>query len=174
MNDYCTKSKIPNKTNITNITNIANILNDKCLFCFDQLSNIENIITPKYCNCKVYLHLECLSLIEKTGMLCPICRINISKMPIVNQQLIDSEYVYSEPKIFQIPFKLFEKYPNIITWMILVLCLFLITFIYVIPKILCHGIKTLYTNNNIIIKKYLECFAIVYIGSCCIIYYFKK
>ncbi len=171
MNDHDNIDKIlikPNKTNI------SDILNDKCLFCFDQLSNIENIINPKYCNCKVYLHLECLSLIEKTGMLCPICRININTLPVVNQQLLNSNYTYSEPKIFTLPFKLFEKYPNILTWLILILCMFIITFSYVIPKIMWHFIKIFYNNNHIIIKKYLQSFAIVYIGTTCIIYYFKK
>lgn len=43
-----------------------------CLICLDD---DKNLITPKHCSCKVFLHQKCLFMIKSYGLLCPICRI---------------------------------------------------------------------------------------------------
>ena len=49
-----------------------------CLICLDD---DNNLINPKHCLCKVYLHQKCLFMIGSYGLLCPICRIKTSNKP---------------------------------------------------------------------------------------------
>ncbi len=122
------------------------VVNDKCLFCLDTLisepEKLTNITNPKYCNCKIYLHLECLKLIESIGMLCPICRIKTNNNVQILNQINNNEY--NEPFIFQIPFIIFNKFPNIFTFMLYLMFSFLITFLYVIPHLLFYA----FSNNK--------------------------
>ena len=73
--------KIKYKLNIIPIINIIDIImptNDTCLLCLDKLNN--NVSSPKYCDCKIYMHTNCMKLIENSGLACPICRIKMIKI----------------------------------------------------------------------------------------------
>lgn len=52
---------------------------DKCLFCLELMEEEQKIVNPKYCECKIKLHLSCLTQIENTDLLCSICRIKTNK-----------------------------------------------------------------------------------------------
>jgi hypothetical protein len=63
---------------------------DICLICLDNI-DINDIIIPSDCNCKVKLHLSCLELIKKHNMLCPICRIKTNNNNTLNSS---NNYLY--------------------------------------------------------------------------------
>ena len=42
-----------------------------CLIC---LEDSDDLINPKNCSCKIFLHEECLKKCESYGIQCPICR----------------------------------------------------------------------------------------------------
>jgi len=79
-----------------------------CIIC---LSDDYNLIHPKKCECKVFLHETCLTLCEKHGLLCPICRIKIYSPylqyddGVNNIQVEDvNEHPINEHTIIQCPY----------------------------------------------------------------------
>ena len=113
-------------------------MNDNCLICFEELN--DNIIYPLYCNCKIKLHIDCEKKMRENNFFCPICRIKIIQTIELNNNIV-------QPSISWYCFYLFNKYPNIATF---VICLFLslvITVIYIIPLLLFQGVNY-YINKS--------------------------
>jgi hypothetical protein len=115
-----------------------------CLICLDD---DNNLINPKHCSCKVYLHQKCLFMIGSYGLLCPICRIKTSNKPTYilphifnNQGSIIDRILYS-------PIVLFIKHPNFITFIIAIILSFCNIFCFILPMSIFEMIKfSLYRN----------------------------
>ena len=95
-----------------------------CLIC---LEDDQNLITPKHCSCKVYLHQKCLFMIESYNLLCPICRIKNNKSNYIMPHIFNNHGSIID-RILHSPLALFIKYPNFITFTINI-----IFFVYLIP-----------------------------------------
>lgn len=96
--------------------------NDTCLLCLDKLNN--NVSSPKYCDCKIYMHTNCMKLIENSGLACPICRIKMIKK---------NDTIY---EFYEVHFLLFTLYPNFLTFIIMISCNFMITIFFIIPYLI--------------------------------------
>lgn len=114
---------------------IENNINNCCI-CLDTINNISY---PKYCTCKIGMHKECLELVELNGLKCPICRIKGIKKITTNiyPNIFDTNKHILE-RILSFPFWLFEKYPSIITFLIMLSYSFIIATIIVLPIIMFH------------------------------------
>lgn len=117
---------------------------DTCLICLENIENIDHLVFPKHCKCKVKMHLQCLNQINKIGMLCPICRIK------KNNPNIQLEIINNEGFITMLPLNLFLRYPNFITFAIYLLFSVFITLFYVIPLIIIYGLYDQAYRRNII------------------------
>ena len=111
-------------------------ISNNCCICLDTINDISY---PKYCNCRIEMHKECLKLLELNGLNCPICRIKINKKIISNiyPNIFDTNKHIIE-RILCFPFWLFEIYPSIITFLIIVIYSFILSIIIVLPIILHH------------------------------------
>lgn len=104
---------------------------DQCLLCLEEINCTDNLSCPTHCKCKVSLHLECLKMIEATGLLCPICRIKKSQKVIVIRYDGDSYLLTFANKFFEY----FVERPNIFTFIIFIMMSFIISFC-LLPQIL--------------------------------------
>ena len=96
---------------------------DKCLLCLDTMEK-EQIDYPKYCECKVKLHSNCLILMENVGLLCPICRKKNDIIKINNTNHLS---------ILDFPFTIFNKYPNFLTFTFLMIWSFIVSILFIFP-----------------------------------------
>jgi hypothetical protein len=103
---------------------------DNCLFCLEEI--VENYTNPKYCKCKIKLHLECLTQIEKNGLLCPICRMKVSnnEVSLLRLHLIHA----NEPFLLWFPFAIFCRHPNLFTFLMFFTWSFIVTIFYIGPQ----------------------------------------
>jgi hypothetical protein len=103
-------------------------IEDNCLLCLNLLGLMSGLKSPKYCECKVYLHTDCMMRIEESGLACPICRIKIS-----------TNITYDEPisyNIIEYPIYLIETYlPNSLSIIFFIMYVFIINIIYIIPML---------------------------------------
>lgn len=102
---------------------------DKCLFCLEEIK--DSWVNPKYCECKVKLHSECLSQIEGSGLFCPICRKKATdrEMQILRLHILHA----NEPIIIWYPFSIFYRNPNFWSFAILIIWSFVVTIFYILP-----------------------------------------
>lgn len=61
---------------------------ETCIICFED---DNELINPKNCSCKVFLHEECLKKCETTGLLCPICRKQKKTLTIITNEFNNFE-----------------------------------------------------------------------------------
>jgi len=118
-----------------------------CLICLDD---DKNLINPKHCSCKVYLHKKCLFMIESYGLLCPICRIktnNFNKPNYVLPHIFNNQGSIID-RILYSPIVLFIKHPNCITFIIAIIFSWCNIFCFILPMIFIEIIKSsnLYKN----------------------------
>jgi len=114
-----------------------------CLIC---LEDDQNLITPKHCSCKVYLHQKCLFMIESYNLLCPICRIKNNKSNYIMPHIFNNHGSIID-RILHSPLALFIKYPNFITFTINIIFSCFIIFCFILPIFLFVWIKSkLYRN----------------------------
>ncbi len=104
---------------------------DQCLLCLEEIKCTDNLSCPTHCKCKVSLHLDCLKQIELSGLLCPICRIKKSQKVIVIRYDGDSYLLRFANNIMGY----FFDRPNILSFMILILMSFIISFC-LLPQVL--------------------------------------
>lgn len=116
---------------------------DNCMICWNQLNN--NITYPNNCNCKVYFHNDCLLLVKSMGLLCPICK--IKSVPIKKNNNLILQF-------FESPFTIFGKYPNIFTFIIMVIWSFIVTFIFIIPYFILLSTYKLISNTFLVPPSY--------------------
>ena len=116
-------------------------IDDNCLLCLDSLGSITTLSTPRYCNCNVFIHDNCLIEIEQNGLACPICRL---KFPLTKKNYT---LVRRSNSILEYPIVLFVNNLNIFTFILLILYSFIVTFLFVIPYVLY-----LYIKENIKLK----------------------
>ena len=121
-------------TIIESVCNQNNI--NYCCICLDTVIDTSY---PKYCNCRIKMHKECLELVELNGLHCPICRIKGIKKIRTNiyPNIFDINKHIME-RILSFPFWLFENYPSIITFLIMLSYSFIIATIFVLPIIMLH------------------------------------
>lgn len=117
---------------------------DKCLFCLDEIRDKFN--NPKYCECKIKLHSECLQQIVSTGLLCPICRIKSSD--IINYNIGQQ----NDDSIISYPFKIFAIRSNILTFTLLVIWCYFVSVFYIIPRLIYLGWYEKKFNNLILMS----------------------
>ena len=112
---------------------------DNCLLCLELIEYNQKIVNPKYCKCKIKLHINCLTQIENSGLLCPICR----KKPN-NQDDNIIVYPYSiydnEPYILWFPYFIFYRNSNFLTLSLVIIWSFFVTIFYVIPLLIYYGL----------------------------------
>ena len=102
---------------------------ETCCICFDD---DYNLITPKHCSCKIRLHEKCLTFLKDNGMLCPICKIKINEYPVIRRHF---RHIFQRDgtileRIIETPLALFERFPNFLTFIILlVFCLIFFCFV---------------------------------------------
>jgi hypothetical protein len=137
---------------------------ETCCIC---LEDDTCLITPKYCLCKVYLHEQCYNIILKNNMACPICRI----APIItNPIIINNNYqkiINFADNIFKYPMMLFQKIPNVFTFLLCIICSILIFTLFITPFVIIEYLKnTCIKHVNI---KYLILDIVVI--SCIFMYY---
>jgi len=104
---------------------------NNCCICLDTITDFSY---PKYCNCKIEMHKKCLELVELSGLKCPICRIKG-----IFPNIFDKNKHILE-RILSFPFWLFENYPSIITFLIMLSYSFIIAIIIVLPVIIIRFI----------------------------------
>ena len=107
-------------------------IEDNCLLCLNYLGLLAELKSPRYCNCKVFLHTECMMKLEESGLACPICRIKMTRK-LYNNWL---EY----------PIYLMMNYPGFISFFLFIIYSFIISIIYILPMILYIYIKDKITN----------------------------
>lgn len=118
-----------------------------CLICLDD---DKNLITPKHCSCKVFLHQKCLFMIKSYGLLCPICRI---KSNTFNEPNYIIPHIFNNQgsiidRILHSPLALFMKYPNCITFIITIIFSCFITVCFILPMIIIEMIKNFKLYRN--------------------------
>jgi hypothetical protein len=101
-------------------------MTDNCLLCLEELT--FPLSEPKFCNCKILLHYNCMRQIENSGLACPICRIKIEPNIHIQQEL--------DP----VTWFLF-KYPNFLTYILFILWVFVASIFFIIPVIILRKIK---------------------------------
>lgn len=116
---------------------------DNCCICLDTIINTSY---PKYCNCRIKIHKECLELVELNGLKCPICRIKNVKNNIYPSIFDNNKHIIE--RIISIPFWLFEIYPSMITFLIMILYSFIIAILIILPII---SYKLIIKKLNIIL-----------------------
>lgn len=104
---------------------------DSCLLCLEEINCTDNLSCPSHCKCKVSLHLECLKMIEATGLLCPICRIKKSQKVIIIRYDGNSYLLRFANNIMGY---FFER-PNIFSFTIIILMSCIVS-VYLLPQIL--------------------------------------
>lgn len=117
-------------------------IDDNCLLCLDSLGPINMLSQPRYCNCNVNMHDNCLIKIEQNGLACPICRL---KFPLTKKNY--SIHMTSYNSILEYPMFLLINNLNIFTFILLIAYSFIVTFVYVLPKI-----SYIYTKKYIQLK----------------------
>jgi hypothetical protein len=124
-------------------------IDDNCLLCLDSLGSITILSTPRYCNCNVYIHDNCLLEIEQSGLACPICRL---KFPLTKENY-NINLMPSYNGILEYPMFLLVNNLNIFTFILLIFYTFAVTFLYILPKLLYiftkEYIKVRYMRSNI-------------------------
>lgn len=114
-----------------------------CCIC---LEDSQNLITPKHCSCKIYLHEECLQKINEIYMLCPICRKQEHIEVRMNNTFINT--------VIELPFYLFEKYPSFLTFLLTFISSWIFAIFIILPYILLFAIRfywlSLIENKKII------------------------
>ena len=106
---------------------------DLCLICLDSIN--ENYIYPKYCNCKVKIHRDCMEKCQKNNIYCPICKVQIQEEinPIYNGTYV---FTYFTPFSF-----LYYVYTIIYTISIIILSIIIILSTYGITSILLVSLE---------------------------------
>ena len=108
---------------------------NNCCICLDTITDISY---PKYCNCKIEMHKKCLELVELSGLKCPIWRIKCKKkISNIFPNIFDTNKHILE-RILSFPFWLFENYPSLVTFLIMLAYSFILAIIIILPIILLH------------------------------------
>ena len=111
---------------------------DKCLFCLESIKK-EQVVNPKYCSCKIKLHDNCLSEMENSGLLCPICRKKANNT--IEFQIIRLYMIYvNVPFIIWFPFFTFNRYPNFFSFILLICWCILVVIILTILLVIYYGL----------------------------------
>lgn len=130
---------------------------ETCCIC---LENDSFLITPKHCSCKVYLHEECYNKIINYNIYCPICRIN----PIIkpNSQYNYNNYIVQlADSIFKYPLMVFNRFPNIFSFLFCIISSVIIFTFFITPLFLLEKIRY---KTNIFVD-------LIIIGSVILYYY---
>ena len=106
-------------------------MNNEINTCSICLCDDNNLIHPKDCTCKIFLHHDCLVLCEKYGLACPICRIKTYSPYLqyddgvrnIEVEEID-RHQYNDNHIIRCPYN-----PRLFSGMIGGLCLGILTYI---------------------------------------------
>lgn len=106
-------------------------IDDNCLLCLDSLGSITTLSTPRYCNCNVYIHDNCLIKIEQNGLACPICRL---KFPLTKKNYMIRMASYNG--ILEYPMYLLINNLNVFTFILLILYSFIVTLVYILPMLI--------------------------------------
>jgi hypothetical protein len=112
-------------------------IDDNCLLCLDSLGSITTLSTPRYCNCNVYIHNNCLVEIEQNGLACPICRL---KFPLT-KETYNHVRILQPNSILEYPIVFCVNNLNILTFILLILYSSIVTFLFVVPYVLYLYIK---------------------------------
>ena len=115
----------------------------QCCICLEDFiegvseNSSNSMVITKHCSCRVKLHEQCLKKLEENGMDCPICRhkkiiirnnyINNYISPL--ERMIDARF----ERIIDAPWALVRNYPNIFTFMLMILYTMTIGILFYFP-----------------------------------------
>lgn len=106
-----------------------------CIVCLEE---DNNLIKPKFCSCKIFLHEQCLKKCYEYKIYCPICRIkkfaNFNNITGVNQIERFGEQIFNN----------FINNPNLTNFLIFFILSMFYTVFYIAPLALYYFIKNKY------------------------------
>lgn len=122
-----------------------------CLICLDTVE--QNYTKTKHCECKIFLHSDCLELMEKTtGLLCPICRIKKSIDEPQYEETFESRveqiirFGTIPPILSYICIRLLKN-PTLPKFIMFLFLCFIASLIFIIPYVLWTYTKNLFKTR---------------------------